>query len=150
DTVFGTPVQRAEVVPSIADGSAKTVDQLVDAINSNPTLRAAVRASNDNGKLRIENLSTGDLSIQGDAGTTLTGATGVDDVAEIGGNDVRANLAAQFNSLRSELDRLAEDASYNGVNLLRGDELKIIFNELGTSMIQIQTKDAKGNARPIN
>jgi flagellin-like hook-associated protein FlgL len=138
----GTPT------PGDADGGAsKTVDELVTEINTR--FKGQVRASNDNGKLRLENLSTSELSIDGISSAGVIDAISTDQ-AEIGGNNIRANLAKQFNELRSELDRLAEDASYNGVNLLRGDALKIVFNELGTSMIEIQTRDAEGNVRPIN
>ena len=77
----------------------------------------------------------------------MTGGIGE---SEIEGNDVRSSLARQFNDLRTELDRLSEDASFNGVNLLRGDQLKIVFNESGTSTIEIQAKNAKGEARAIN
>ena len=37
---------------------AKTTDQLVSAINNNTSLEGKIRASNDNGQLRIENQST--------------------------------------------------------------------------------------------
>ena len=43
-------------------GSVKTVDQLVAAINSSSSLTGKVSASNDGGKLRIQNLSTADLT----------------------------------------------------------------------------------------
>ncbi len=36
---------------------------------------------------------------------------------------------------------MSDDASFNGINLLRGDNLKITFNETGTSSIDIQAKD---------
>ena len=42
-----------------AVSTAKTVDQAVDAINNTSALSGKVRASNDNGKLRIENLALG-------------------------------------------------------------------------------------------
>ena len=61
----------------------------------------------------------------------------------IGGNTVRSGLADQFNTLRDQLDKLADDASFNGINLLRGDKLKITFNETGTSSIDIQVPDGK-------
>src|SRR5690606_10942946 len=106
---------------------------------TNTDLEGKVRASNDNGKLRIENLSTQDLEIEGlDANGALSGGTASADVA---GNSVRAGLASQFNELRDQLDKLADDASFNGINLLRGDKLAITFNETGTSAIDIQTKD---------
>ncbi|MFA6965896.1 flagellin [Bosea sp. (in: a-proteobacteria)] len=42
---------------------------------------------------------------------------------------VRSNLIQQFNDLRSQIDSLAKDSSYNGINLLQGDRLSIVFNE---------------------
>ncbi len=120
---------------------ARSVDEMVSAINTNTDLEGKVRASNDNGKLRIENLSTQDLEIEGlDANGALSGGTASADVA---GNSVRAGLAAQFNELRDQLDKLADDATFNGINLLRGDKLAITFNETGTSSIDIQTKDGE-------
>ena len=53
-------------------------------------------------------------------------------------SSTRAKLASQFNELRSQVDNLAEDASFNGVNLLKnstaafqsgGDQLTVKFNE---------------------
>ncbi len=122
--------------------TAKSVDELVGEINADAALEGKIRASNDNGKLRIENLSTQVLNVDG------VSSTGVVDGASAGaqtilGNQVRADLADQFNELRDQLDKLADDASFNGINLLRGDNLKITFNETGTSEINIQTKDGE-------
>ena len=119
---------------------AKTVDELVSEINNNDDLSGMIRASNDNGKLRIENQSTQVLNVDGVTalgaidGTTAGAST-------IEGNSVRAGLADQFNELRDQLDKLADDASFNGINLLRGDKLAITFNETGTSSIEIQTEN---------
>jgi flagellin-like hook-associated protein FlgL len=38
-----------------------------------------------------------------------------------------------------------KDAGYNGINLLSGDQLKLNFNENGTSSITVQSKDASNN-----
>ena len=43
-----------------------------------------------------------------------------------------------------------DDASFNGINLLRGDKLKLTFNETGTSTIEIQAKDEDGVASAVN
>lgn len=52
--------------------------------------------------------------------------------------DTRAKLASQFNELRSQVDNIAEDASFDGINLLKNgtgafvggaDELTVTFNE---------------------
>ena len=129
-------------------GAVKTVDALVTEINNNTSLNTAVRASNDGGKLRIENLSTESLTLTG-VGTDgeVDGTAGT---STIGGNEVRKNLVKQFNELRDQLDKLADDASFNGINLLRGDKLKLTFNETGTSTIDIQAKKADGTATSIN
>ena len=92
-------------------------------------------------------VSTTDLTVSGITGGTITGSPGT---AAIGGNTVRRNLVRQYNDLRDQLNKFADDASYNGVNLLRGDKLKIDFNEFGTSTIIIQAKDEFGVPRPIN
>src|SRR5262249_7754840 len=83
-------------------GAVKTVDQLVAAINSNSSLSGKVAASNDSGKLRIQNLSTAALTIAGASGTTATldGSASTDSIA---GNDVRTNLVKQFNDLKDQL-----------------------------------------------
>src|SRR5690606_31830544 len=49
-----------------------------------------------------------------------------------------------------QLDKFSDDASFNGINLLRGDKLKLTFNETGTSTIEIQAKDIQGTATQIN
>ncbi|WP_162901603.1 flagellin [Breoghania sp. L-A4] len=121
-------------------GTVKTVDELVTAINANTSLSGAVRASNDNGKLRIENQSTQDLTLTGTGTGGIDGSAGT---STIDGNSVRADLSTQFNELRDQLDKLSDDASFNGINLLRGDNLKLTFNETSTSTIDIQTKNGE-------
>ena len=130
---------------------AQTVDQIAAGINANALLTDKVIASNDGGRLRISNLSTTDLTLVGaTAAGVINGDLGVANTTSIGGNVVRRNLVKQYNDLRDQLNKLADDASYNGVNLLRGDKLRISFNELGTSTIVVQAQDEFGVPRPIN
>jgi len=137
-TLFGATATDTGVAAT--SGEVKTVDQLVESINAD--FDGQVRASNDNGKLRIENLSTGELTVTG-FNPTSAKVDGTATTKEIGGNTRRADLAAQFNELRDQLDKLSDDASFNGVNLLRGDNLQLTFNETGTSEINIRTKEGK-------
>jgi len=137
---FGT-ASTIELSAATVSGIAYSTDELVASINSNDNLKNYLRASNDNGKLRIENQSTQILNVTGASGGDLTGTVAAK--SQIGGNAVRAGLAAQFNELRDQLDKLADDASFNGINLLRGDKLTITFNETGTSAIDIQTKNGE-------
>ncbi len=44
-------------------------------------------------------------------------------------SSVRSNLIDQYNDLRSKIDDMAKDSGFNGINLLGGDRLSVIFNE---------------------
>jgi flagellin-like hook-associated protein FlgL len=132
------------------EAQVSTVDTIAAAINADSNLSGKVRASNDGGKLRIENLSTESLSVVGVDSTSVTGLTGSSNTQSIGGNEVRKNLISQFNELRTQLDKLSDDASFNGINLLRGDKLSLNFNETSTSKLDIQAKNAAGNVRGIS
>ena len=50
---------------------------------------------------------------------------------------VRSNLVTQFNGILSQITTTAQDASFNGINLLGGDQLKLTFNETGKSTLSI-------------
>ncbi|MGE0063476.1 MAG: flagellin [Xanthobacteraceae bacterium] len=87
------------------------------------------------------------------AGLTTTlglgGLTGIttQGTATIGAPDfTRTSLEKDFNNVLSQIDALAGDSSYNGINLLMGDQLKIVFNETGTSSLTVQgvTFDSTG------
>ncbi|MDP2778991.1 flagellin [Devosia sp.] len=138
-TTDGIPASGT-AVPPVPAFAVKTVDELVREINRDTDLKSKIRASNDNGKLRMENLSTQDLDVAGVTSSGIVDGTSFG-AAKIAGNSVRGDLAGQFNELRDQLDKLADDASFNGINLLRGDNLKITFNENGTSSIDIQSKN---------
>jgi hypothetical protein len=152
---LGAPAEIDLDAAAAKDGDATTltVDDLVMAINSDSSLKvngqALVSASNDNGQLRIKNVSTTGLEVTGLDATGKIDGSGTTPTT-IDGNTVRANLVDQFNVLRDQLDKISQDAQYNGVNLLQGDELKLYFNETGTSTIKIQSTDALGNPQPIN
>jgi flagellin len=49
----------------------------------------------------------------------------------------RQALVAQYNNIIQQISTTAQDASFNGVNLLNGDTLKLVFNETGKSTLSI-------------
>jgi flagellin len=49
----------------------------------------------------------------------------------------RATLVAQYNQIIQQLTTTAQDASFNGINLLDGNSLKMIFDETGKSTLTI-------------
>jgi flagellin-like hook-associated protein FlgL len=139
-TVAGTGLSVGASANGVV-GSVQTVDQLVTSINGNASLTGFVKASNNAGQLQITNLSTTALSLTGVTGSSIDGTAGT---ATIGANTVRANLVTTFNQLRDQLDKTAADSSFNGINLLNGDQLKLLFNETATSSLTIQSTAATG------
>src|SRR5277367_254064 len=67
-------------------------------------------------------------------GLTTTSTT--NNVA-IGSSSTRGTLQTNFNTLLTQINQLASDTGYNGVNLLSGDSLTINFNPTGTSALTI-------------
>ena len=47
----------------------------------------------------------------------------------------RANLVVEYNQMIEQIKTAAQDSSFNGVNLLNGDALKLAFNETGKSTL---------------
>ena len=137
--------------PAVA--TAKSIDDLVSAINTSAALAGKVTASKTAlGELKLDNLTTSAIVITGAnvGGTQITGAAS-DTYSLAAGtvsttSNVRQSLSNQFTDLKTQLDRLAADASFNGINLLAGDKLKLTFNETGSSSIEIQGKKADGTA----
>ena len=64
---------------------------------------------------------------------------------------VRATLAAQYDTMRTQIDQLANDSGINGINLLGGNNLTITLNETGTSTVVINgVTDTTAGALAIN
>lgn len=56
-------------------------------------------------------------------------------------NATRASLQGDYNELLNQITQLAQDASFNGVNLLDSDNLTVTFNEDGSSSLVIAGVD---------
>jgi flagellin len=54
-------------------------------------------------------------------------------VADAVSQATRASLVSQYNQIITQITTTAQDASFNGINLLNGDSLKLVFNETGKS-----------------
>jgi flagellin-like hook-associated protein FlgL len=64
----------------------------------------------------------------GGAGGTVNPA-----VADAVSQAARASLVSQYNQIIQQITTTAQDASFNGINLLNGDSLKLVFDETGRS-----------------
>ncbi|MCE4223749.1 flagellar protein [Methylobacterium sp. C25] len=168
-TDFAAPT-GASTVTFYVNGEAKTAalastDSIDTAIATlNTSAGSSIFSKDTTGKKIVLN-ATSDIEFKASTDQTALGfaagaadsaganyyGTGVDkgvkqsgDLA-VTGVSTRASLAQQYNSLLTQIDQLAKDASYNGVNLLSSDatsnKLHISFNEKDTSSLDIQGVD---------
>ena len=75
-----------------------------------------------------------------DAISSLTGQLeGIATAARGGTASERTAAAAQFDSIRTQIDNIARDASFNGTNLLAStpSDLNVRFNESGSSALTV-------------
>jgi flagellin-like hook-associated protein FlgL len=125
------------------NGTVKTLDQLnasLKANNLNATLdstgKLTISASNDYASSTLGSVASGGV-IGGSLTTALSFSTATAPTVDTGAQSTRANLVKQFNDILSQINTTAQDASFNGVNLLGGDTLKLVFNETGKSTLNI-------------
>ena len=78
--------------------------------------------------------------------TTATAGTVTAAVADPASQAIRASLVGQYNNIITQISTTAQDSSFNGINLLFGDNLKLTFDETGKSTLNITgvTFDAAG------
>ena len=125
-------------------GQVSTLAGLNSALAGFGDITATVNGS---GNLVLTPTSTSTVTVGGAAASTFGLATSTTPVATVvTPNSTRSTLQSNFNSLLTQINQLASDASYNGVNLLTGDNLVVDFNQAGTSSLTIQgvTDNATG------
>ena len=128
-----------------------TVQDLIDGINSNEDLNpkgsgTAIRASLVGGNISIVSSNGKTVSIESDDSDAnfqklLGEKTSEGSTVDAGGTDfvdsTRKTMATQFNEMLRQIDQTIQDSGYGGVNLLQGQDLKVTFNETGSSAITI-------------
>jgi len=123
-----------------AAGPGKSLQDLDNKLRSN-NLQATLAA---NGTLTISTSNDAASStigaITGTAaapGKLFNGLAISSPVADANATATRNNLVTQYNNILNQITTTAQDASFNGVNLLGGDTLKLTFNETGKSTLSI-------------
>jgi flagellin-like hook-associated protein FlgL len=117
-----------------------TLDELNAALASNnlqatigSTGAITITTSNDAASATIGTIG-GTAAGSGEAFNGLVASAPVQDAAA---QLTRANLVTQYNNIIQQITTTSQDASFNGVNLLAGDTLKLVFNETGKSTLSI-------------
>ena len=128
--------------------TGKKVNSAIDNPSSYYTAQSLNNRASDLGALldsmgqAVQTIKAADEAIQSitkfaeQAKAVAASALDSSDAAEI------KSYEAQFNAIRGQIDSLAGDAGYKGVNLLGKDNLTVTFNEGRTSSITINGQDA--------
>jgi flagellin-like hook-associated protein FlgL len=98
-------------------------------------------SSNDNASQVITNTGTAPVvgnTVDISGGAAITGLTVNAAVADPASQAIRSNLVSQYNNIITQITTTAQDSSFNGINLLNGDDLKLTFNETGKSTLNIK------------
>lgn len=141
-----------DVTTANFSGAAKTLDIKIGdtttsiSLSTNITSAGALKAAlsgkvtgltvdSSGSSLKVSVASGDAVSFSGDAATSLFGGD-----AKIDNGTSRAKFVQQYNDLLTQIDQLASDSSFNGVNLLQsGATLTVNFNEKQTSKLDIQS-----------
>jgi flagellin len=154
--VDGTNIKSGDTLTIAATGGGTATSITFGASESLDQLNAALAANNvsagldSTGKLVFTTTNDAASSTLGAVGGTALAFTAVAaaaaPVADAASQTIRANLVSQYNNVIQQITTTAQDSSFNGINLLNGDDLKLTFNETGKSTLNIQgvTFDAAG------
>lgn len=131
--VFG--LDAGQEITLEADDTAESLRLKINA------LEGIAAEFDENGKLVVKSAEGDDLVISG----ALADKLGISGAVTNGSNE-RAAYAKQFDSVLKQIDELVQDTSYKGINLLKGDNLTVVFNESRTSTLELKgvTFDSTG------
>jgi flagellin len=144
---LGTGAGQVNSITSLNSTLATDNINLTASINANGTL--TFTSTNDaasqavtNGAAFVNPAATQSGSVNIDNANSgaafTTGTSLVPAVADPVSQATRTNLVSQFNQILTQITTTAQDSSFNGINLLNGDSLKLVFDETGKSTSTIQ------------
>ena len=156
--LLGATLAQSDVLTIAATGggtaSSITFGTGVGEVDTLSELNAALAANNlqatvddTTGKITITTTNDAASATVGALGGTAIGAgkaflpastSIVAKVADATSQSTRAGLVAQYNNIITQITTTAQDSSFNGINLINGDDLKLTFNETGKSTLTIK------------
>lgn len=122
-----------EDTDSLEQAATKIATALNDGTDSvkdaEDTVIGGFTATVENGQIKISNSKGIVANVSG----TISGITFNGEI----GNSTRTTSMKQYNEILDQIDQLAKDSGYKGVNLLQGNSLKVVFNEDRSSYLTI-------------
>ena len=134
--VFGTATYA-----SAASSAAAIETELAGYVSAGGTL-AGLTVERSGGDLSFSVASGENLTIAGTAAATGAAGFGIATSGTQGQNgetlaEAKSTFATDYNNLLAQIDQMSTDASFNGINLLAGNNLSVMFNESSTSKLDI-------------
>lgn len=118
---------------SLEQAAIKIATALNDGTNgvkdAEDTVIGGFTATVENGQIKISNSKGIVANVSG----TIFGITFNGEI----GNSTRTTSMKQYNEILDQIDQLAKDSGYKGINLLQGNSLKVVFNEDRSSYLTI-------------
>lgn len=135
--IDGVADQDIEVTLADTDTLEQAATKIATALNDSTdgvkdaedTVIGGFTATVENGQIKISNSKGIVANVSG----TISGITFNGEI----GNSTRTTSMKQYNEILDQIDQLAKDSGYKGVNLLQGNDLKVVFNEDRSSYLTI-------------
>jgi hypothetical protein len=117
-------------------GQVSTLNELNTALAAN-NLQATISTTGQINIVTSNNAASSTIGAISGTATPFTSLTAAAPVADPTSQATRASLVAQYNNVLQQINTTSQDSSFNGINLLNGDTLKLVFNETGKSTLNI-------------
>lgn len=135
--IEGVADQDIKVTLTDTDSLEQAATKIATALNdgadgvkdAEDTVIGGFTATVENGQIKISNSKGIVANVSG----TISGITFNGEI----GNSTRTTSMKQYNEILDQIDQLAKDSGYKGINLLQGNSLKVVFNEDRSSYLTI-------------
>ena len=118
-------------------GQVSTLNELNAALAAN-NLQASISTTGAINIITSNDAASATIGTITGTATPFSTVTAAPPVLDPNSQATRASLVAQYNNVLQQINTTSQDSSFNGINLLNGDTLKLIFNETGRSTLSIQ------------
>jgi flagellin-like hook-associated protein FlgL len=146
--VDGTNIKATDVLDIAATSGGTATHIVFGASESLAQLNTTLAANNLTASLDSANhlvftttndaaSSTVTITFTNTGGGTATFGAGTAPAADPASQAIRASLVSQYNNIITQITTTAQDSSFNGINLLNGDNLKLTFDETGKSTLNV-------------
>jgi flagellin-like hook-associated protein FlgL len=123
---------------TVTFGATESLDQLNTSLAAggltasiDSTNHLVITTTNDYAGQTIGTITPGSTP-----GTTTFGAA-TTPTADAASQAIRTSLVNQYNGIITQITTTAQDSSFNGINLLNGDNLKLTFDETAKSTLTV-------------